>query len=421
MNPFSATPLLLLANASAASDAMRSFVTPVVGTMIALASIAVVFFLVHGGILYTTSSGNPDKLEHAKAVIRNALIGLVMVIAAGTLTAILSHAYSGAGPAAAEKLPSLVTITPAPTSNGLVDVLINAITGLLKNLIESAAKPFLDALTFFTHATPLMADNSGVFNLWLVVVGIADALFVLVVALLGFHVMSFATFGLEEIEFKHMLPKIGLVFLLVNTSIFAIDAVISLSNAMIAALNAAFPSKSVWDTLSAVVDQEGTMGLAALLVMVAFLILSVMLMIYYVLRLVALYVGAVLAPVALLLWLLPGFKDFVETAAKVYLGTIFVLFIHVVILELASSIFAGMLLASPEKTLNPFMSLIVGIATLLALLKTQAVMSQMSYVNLGPRTAAKLGGQLTNVMSYYGGKSLKSLKSKNGGGSEGGG
>ena len=411
---------MLLATTPAAGSAMASFVAPVVSTLIALASLAVVFFLVNGGIHYMTSSGDPEKLMHAKRVIRNALIGLVMVFAAGTLTAILSHAYSGAGSTTAQKLPSLVAIKPASTSNGLVDSLINAITGLFQNLIQSAAKPFLDGLSFFTSSTPLMAANSSVFNLWLAIVGMTDALFVLVVALLGFHVMSMASFGLEEIEFKHLLPRLGLVFLLVNSSIFIIDGVIGLSNGMISALGAAFPTGSVWQSLTEVVTGSGTLGLATLLIMVAFLILAVMLMIYYVLRLVTLYIGAVLSPILLLLWLLPGFKDFVETATKTYVMTIFVLFIHVVILELAASIFTGMVLASGDQALNPIMSMVVGVATILALLKTQSVMAQMSYMSLGPKTAAKLGGQLTNVVSHYGSKSFQAFKAAGFGGGQSG-
>ena len=395
-----------LATVGTAATIMTAFVTPVMQAMIVIASLAVVVFLVYGGILYTTSSGDPEKLVYAKSVIRGALIGLVIVLTAGTLTAVLSHAYAAASPAFTQVLPALPAVAPVHSANSLSDVLVSAITGLFKNLIDSASKPLLAALSFFTHGTPLMAENPGVFSVWVAMVGIADALFVLALALLGFQVMSFATFGLQAAEFKHLLPKIALIFLLINTSIFLIDAVISLSNAMIFALSGAFPGQSVWDTLSAVVDTTGAFGLAGLLVMVAFLILSVMLMIYYILRLVALYVGAVLAPLALLLWLLPGFKDFVETAAKAYLGTIFVLFIHVVILELAASIFAGMLTSSSNHALNPFMSLIVGLATLLALLKTQSVMSQMSYVSLGPKTATKLGGQLGNVVTYYGGKAL---------------
>lgn len=395
-------PLTLLGDATAAANSMRSFVAPIVGSIIAIASVAVVFMLINGGYQYMTSSGDPDKLENAKKVIRNALIGLAMIIAAATLTAILSYAYNASSGNIGQKLPALVAIDMP--GGGITNVIFDAIISFLRSLVEGAAKPFLAALSFFTSSTPLMADNSGVFNLWLVMVGITDVLFILVVALLGFHVMSASTFGLEEIEFKHLLPRIGLVFLLINTSIFAIDAFISLSNGMITALNAGFSDKSVWDVLTAIAGLSSGMGLVGLLIMVVFLVLAVMLLVYYVLRLVVLYIGTVLSPIVFMLWLLPGFRDFAESAMKTYLMTIFVLFVHVVILQLAASLFVGMLVASPGQSLNPLMSMIVGIATILALLKTQGVMSQMSYVSLGPRTASKLGGQLSNVIRHYSGK-----------------
>jgi hypothetical protein len=170
---------------------------------------------------------------------------------------------------------------------------------------------------------------------------------------------------------------------------------------VITALSAGFSDKSVWDVLTAIVGLQSGMSLAGLLIMVVFLVLAVMLLVYYVLRLVVLYIGAVLAPIVFMIWLLPGFRDFAESAMKTYLTTIFVLFIHVVILQLAASIFVGMVISSPGQQLNPLMSMIVGIATILALLKTQGVMAQMSYVSLGPRTASRLGGQLSNVIRHY--------------------
>ena len=246
MGIFASIPLAGVADASSAANAMHAFVTPVVSAIAVLASLACVFFLINGGIQYMTSSGNPDRLQHAKLVIRNALIGLVIVIGAGVLTAILTHAYTAGGGAVTEKIPSLTGIEPQKVSNGLVDILIKAIVGLFQNIIQSIAEPFLKALAFFTNGTPLTGANSAVFNLWLTIVGIADSLFVLFVALLGFHVMSFATLGLEEIEFKHLLPQISLVFILVNTSIFLIDGVIGLSNGMIQALHAGFPGINLY-------------------------------------------------------------------------------------------------------------------------------------------------------------------------------
>lgn len=156
--------------------------------------------------------------------------------------------------------------------------------------------------------------------------------------------------------------------------------------------------------LNAVAKQAGALGLVALLIMVVFLVLAVILLVYYVTRLVVLYLGAILAPLMILLWLIPSFKDFVGTAVKTYVTTIFVLFIHVVILLLAASIFAGMLSASPDKTLNPLMAVVVGIATLVALLKTQSILAQFAFVSIGARAIRKLGGQFIAAASFMSSK-----------------
>jgi type IV secretory pathway TrbL component len=169
---------------------------------------------------------------------------------------------------------------------------------------------------------------------------------------------------------------------------------------MINAINATGSSNSVWDVLTSVVKQTGGQGVAALLIMAAFLIFAVILLVYYVGRLVTLYLGAVLSPVVLLLWLVPGFRDFSESAAKVYLTTVFVLFVHVVILELAASLFVGLAAGSPTQTPDTLMAMVVGLSTLIALLKTQGVMMQMSYASIGPRSARKLGGQFMTGVSF---------------------
>lgn len=402
-----------LADVSSAASVMHDFVAPVMQTLCVVAALVCVFFLVNAGYHYMTSSGNPEKLEQAKHTLKTALIGLVIVLAAGVLTEILTHAYAGSSQALTQKLPNLTTIQPTPVSNGLVSILIKAITGVLNNIIQSIASPFLKALSFFTSSTPLMAANSSVFNLWLAIVGMCDVLFVLVVALLGFHIMSAATFGFDEIEVKHLLPRLALIFLLVNTSIFAIDGIIELSNVMIRAVNDA-GAQSVWDSLTNVVKQSGSFGVGSLLIMIAFLIFSVILLIYYVGRLVTLYLGAVLSPIILLLWLVPGFRDFAETAFKTYVVTIFVLFVNVVILELAASLFAGI---NSGQALIPstgdLMALIVGLATVIALLKTQGVMMQFSYASMGPRSMRKMGGLFVSGVAFMTTRTKRAMASGN--------
>lgn len=385
---------------SAAVSVMRDYVTPTIRTLAALAGIASVFFLVNGGYLYMTSAGKPDVLEHARRVVRGALLGLLIVLAAVTITSILSNAYGTPHDPNNASLPNLEAISPEAASSGLVDVLINAVVGFLNSIIQAIATPFLGALEYFTKATPLMADNSSVFNLWLAIVGITNVLFIVILGLIGLHVMSAASFGFDEIEFKHLLPRIGLVFLLLNTSIFAIDGIIELSNVLITAISKVSGANTVWLTLTSVFKEAGGQGLASLLIMLAFLIFSVILLVYYVGRLVTLFIGAVLSPLVVLVWLVPGFRDFSEAAIKTYITTIFILFVHVVILMLAASLFTGMSSASGNNVPDTLMSMIVGLATVMTLLKTQGVMTQFSYVSGGARNARQLGGQFMNGVSY---------------------
>ncbi len=402
-----AMPLSIMADSASAASVMQSYVAPAIRTLCAVASLACIFFIVYGGYNYMTSAGNPENLDHAKRVIKNSLLGLIIVIAAATLTTILTNAYGGTHAIQGSNLPQLQAIEPDKVNNGLVAVIIRAITGVLNNIIQSVAQPFLSALSHFTTSTELLAKNSAVFNLWLGMVGIADALFVLVVALIGFHVMSATTFGFEEIEFKHLLPRLALVFLAMNTSIFLIDGIIQVSNVMIRAISSATGDVSIWGVLTLVVKQSGGQGIAALLIMVAFLIFSVILLVYYVGRLITLYIGAVLSPAVLLAWLIPGFRDFSETAAKTYLTTIFVLFVHVVILQLSASLFVG--IGTNDQIPNVLMSMVTGLATLIALLKTQSVMMQFSYVSGGARNARKLGGQFVNGVSHMTTRSAKAV------------
>ena len=381
---------------------MREYVTPTIHALAAIASIACVFFIMNAGYLYMTSSGKPEKMEHAKEVLKKAGLGLLIVLAAVTLTTILTNAYGSQQAVSSATLPNMQAIPPV--ENGLVDVIIKAVTGFLNNIIQTIATPFLAALDFFTKSTPLMAQNPSVFNLWLAVVGIADVLFVVIVALLGFHIMSASTFGFDEVEIKHLLPRIALIFLFANTSIFFIDAIIGLSNALIAAINVVSGASSVWDTLTQVVTKSGGQGAAALLMMMVFLIFSIILLVYYVGRLITLFIGAVLSPLVALVWLVPGFRDFAETAAKTYITTIFVLFVHVVILQLAASLLTGMSAGSGNNLSGTLMAMVVGLATIFALLRTQGVMMQFSYVSMGTRNMRKLGGQFMNGVSYMTGK-----------------
>jgi hypothetical protein len=400
--------LVFFANTAGAIKTVRDYVFPTAKILSGIASLACAFFLAHAGYIYMTSSGKPDRMEHAKSIAKKAVIGLVIVLAAVTIVSILNGSYQAVQNPNDANLPNLQAVTPKSENNGLIEMIIKAVTGLLSSIINAIASPFLNALGFFTKSTPLMASNKAVFNLWLAIVGIADVLLILVVALVGFQVMSASSFGFDEVEVKHLLPRIALIFLLMNTSIFLIDGIISLSNVLISAVNQISGASTVWSTLIKVVEKTSGQGVAALLVMVAFLICSVILLVYYVMRLITLFIGTVLSPLVSMLWLAPGFRDFAETSMKTFLSTIFVLFVHVVILQLASSLFSGMATTGGNNALpDTLMAMVAGIATILTLLKVQGVMMQFSFVSMGARNLKKLGGQFMNGVSYMTGTGSK--------------
>ena len=81
-------------------------------------------------------------------------------------------------------------------------------------------------------------------------------LLILVVALVGFQVMSASSYGFDGVEVKHLLPRIVLIFLLMNTSIFLIDGIINLSNVLISAVNQASGASTVWSTFIKVVEKN---------------------------------------------------------------------------------------------------------------------------------------------------------------------
>lgn len=397
--------LTTFADTSSAIASMRDYVMPLVQILSGLGGLVSVFFIIQAGYLYMTSSGKPDQMEHAKDILKKALLGLIIILSAITLTTVLTSAYGTPNSPANATLPSLEAVAEEEQSNGFLDMVVKAITGVLSQIVNAIATPFLNALDFFTTSTPSMASNPTVFNFWIAMVGIGNILFILVLVLIGFHVMSASALGFDEVEPKHLVPRVIMIFALMNSSIFLIDGIIVLSNALIVAVGLISGSSSVWGTLMKVVEQTSGLGIAALLIMVAFVICAVVLLVYYIMRLVTLYIGAVLAPLVSLLWLIPGFRDFAETAFKTYLSTIFVLFVHVIILQLAASLFTGMATASGEDAVpDTLMAMVTGIATILLLLKAQGVMMQFSYVSMGSRNMRKLGGQFINGVSYMTGK-----------------
>ncbi|MBQ3432908.1 hypothetical protein IJG22_01255 [Candidatus Saccharibacteria bacterium] len=78
----------------------NDLITNSISWVIGIAGAVALIFVVYGGISYTTSAGDPNKLQKAKQIILYALIGLIIVALAEAITAFISSMIRDADNAA---------------------------------------------------------------------------------------------------------------------------------------------------------------------------------------------------------------------------------------------------------------------------------------------------------------------------------
>ncbi len=383
---------------AATSSTISDYTSSTIQLLTIIASAASVFFLVKGGYLYMTSSGKPESLVNAKRTIKNALIGLVLVLAASFLVSALTNTFQAAQQSTTSGAIPLTDIQSVKPSDGLTQVLLDAVNGLLQNFVQSATQPIVNGIMTFLASTPDLLTNQVVMNFWLVTLGITDSLFIVVVALLGLHIMSAETFGFEQVELRQLLPRIGLAFLGANVSLFLCDYAIITCNALVkAVIDATGGLNQAW-IVNAITVQNlqntQTLSLIILVFLVIFLILAMILLFMYVARLIFISLGAVLSPFIFLLWTLPKFADFAEIAVKSYLASVFMIFVSVVVIQLASSF-----LALPAHSDSSIMSVAVAIGLFFVLLKIPQILMQLVFYTSGIRSIGRLGGSIINILS----------------------
>ncbi len=377
---------------------VASFTTQSLNTFIIIGISASVLFMVFAGYKYMTSSGKPDAIDEAKGMLRNAIIGLVLILGASIVSSVLTNAFTTPAPGTSITTIELTPIEPATPTDGLTQVLLDAIAGFLLNIVQSAMAPIVNGIISFLTTTPELLSNSVIFNFWLIILGITNSLFAIVIALLGFQVMSASSFGFDEIELKQLLPRIGVAFLFANTSLFWANWIIVAANTLVMALlNATGGIESAWilNAFNPTSLVLGTTTLLTLIFMLLFVILAVVLLLFYITRLIMVALGAVLSPLIFLLWAIPKFSDFAEISIKSYIMMVFSIFVHVVVIQLASAF----LTIPGQQGTNSLISILVGIGLLFTLLKTPGIMMQLVFYNTGRGLVKKVSSQIINVIS----------------------
>ncbi len=383
--------------AQSSNSDLQSFTTSTLQIITLVATLASTFFIIKGGYQYITSTGNPDAISDAKRTIRNALLGLLLVLAANVLTSVFRQAITSQTISTDSAAITLTPVTSTKPGDGLTQVLIDAISGFLQNIIESATKPLIDGIFSFLTSTPTLFSNSVIRQFWLVILGITDTLFVIIVALLGLGFMSASTFGFEEMEFKHVLPRIGLAFLGANVSLFLADyAIIACNTLTKTVLDSTGGLNHAWveNAVNPSSFITGATPLITLIFLLLFLILSIVLLIMYISRLILISLGAVLSPLVCIAWVLPKFSNMAEIAIKTYLTTVFISFVHVIVIQLASSF-----LIIPNQDQNALISIAVGIGLFATLLKVPSAMMQLVFYSSSHAMIKNVGTHVINVLT----------------------
>lgn len=206
-------------------------------------------------------------------------------------------------------------LTTAPTlpaqSNdnpGMFDVtgqVRKAINDWITSLVTSAINPALDLVGKTLLSAPDITDNAAVHSTWLITLGIADTLFVLMAVIGGIIVMTHETMQ-TRYSVKDIAPRLVIAVIAANCSTVIASQLISLSNALAQGLlgDGVDPSVAVGGLGRAVVSNAGSGGFLILLAAVA-TVMGVMLGCLYLLRSMLVVVLVVAAPLMLACHALP--------------------------------------------------------------------------------------------------------------------
>jgi hypothetical protein len=229
-----------------------------------------------------------------------------------------------------------------PAGGGWVE---DRIKGAITGLIKSVNKQFLEVLpvnylgdqnatnvdNFITRTPPKSSyANEAVLGFLRIAQLIANGALTLVLVVGGLNMMFGSAFSGEQYAtLSRLLPRVVLGYVLVNTSVFWVQLLVDVNNALCEAFD---PRNALRQILEKDAEQ-GTLVFAliflALLIVFAFAILRM------IVRLAVLDLLIVLSPLALLCWVLPQTQGYARAWMQKFTQTLFGQLLFVVALGLA--------------------------------------------------------------------------------------
>ncbi len=174
-----------------------------------------------------------------------------------------------------------------------------AISQWFADLVTSALRPVFGLLGRTVFATPPLADNPRIADLWRFSLGIADAALLLFVLAGAGIVMASGGFA-SQLTAKELLPRLLVAAGAANVSLLLVRQMISLSNALSeamlgAALDPSEVSGRMMESLAAAAVTNPFLALFAL----AIVIIAILVLVAYVVRIAAIVILVTGAPLML--------------------------------------------------------------------------------------------------------------------------
>jgi hypothetical protein len=180
------------------------------------------------------------------------------------------------------------------------------ITSWFRGLVEDALNPMLELIGKTVLATPQVAGQERVGELWLIALGIADALLILFVLAGAALVMTHETLQ-TRYALKEMLPRIALAAVLANASLSLSGQLIHFANALSAGFLArgVDPAEASLQLKHFILGAIAGSGIFIILLGLVAAALAVVLLILYVVRAALILILVAGAPLLLMTHALP--------------------------------------------------------------------------------------------------------------------
>lgn len=382
---------------------MLSEISVIFGEWASIAGLVATIVIGYGGYLYITSAGSPDKLAYGKQLIYTAIIGVVVIIGAGVIGGVVTK-WVAAPP---------VISKPDTFSQGdkqqfvcegnLVQV---SVCELIRQMVDSGMQVVDRGLTDVLARTNVLSQNPGVVVMWQQSFGLALGLLLIILAMYGYGIMGSEMFGMSDYTFSALIKRLILAVGSASVSLYLLDLPIRLANALTgevlagggAGLLQSFFSSSSFDSLS------GSLFFA-ILALVA-VIFGVVLLVFYAVRHMVIVLVAVLAPILLVLAILPKFSKMLDTVLRMYVGLVAVVVVHAIMIRLAVALLT-------ISNLPAFLNYFAALALMYILVKTPAIGIEMLSGHMGTAFANKAGKNLVNMSQWTGAKVQKWWTTRN--------